>query len=213
MVFDSTATKGDAMIDESKMTLARDWRGQAAIDGWLASEKLNGCRAYFDGRQFWTRSGNIIAAPEWFVRGLPAMHLDGEINCGRDGKRGKASFAVASNAVRLGGNWFNEVSPITATPLRFSVFDAPEVPGTWRQRMAEARRAVKKCACAVAVEFQKIRMAGPGAKLRADEMHLSAYCIPLAKLACEGFMFRSPDAIGYEQGRTEHLLRWKFTEN
>ena len=201
------------MIDEKSMTLARDYCGQISIDGWLASEKLNGCRAYFDGRQFWTRSGNIIAAPKWFVRGLPAMHLDGEINCGRDGKRGKASFEVASVAVRFGGKWFNEVSPITGTPITFAVFDAPEVPRTWRQRMAGARRAVKKCASAVAVEFQKIRMAWPAAKLAADEMHLSAYCIPLAKLNVEGFMFRSPDAIGYEQGRTENLLRWKLTEN
>jgi ATP-dependent DNA ligase len=141
------------------------------------------------------------------------MHLDGEINCGRDGQRGKASFTVASNAVRLGGKWFDEVSPITARPLRFSVFDAPEVHGTWRERMAEANRAVKKSAYAVAVEIQKIRMAWPAEKLRADEMHLSAYCIPLAKLGCEGFMFRSPDAIGYEQGRTENLLRWKLTDN
>jgi DNA ligase-1 len=201
------------MIDEKSMTLARDYCGQVSIDGWLASEKLNGCRAYFDGKQFWTRGGNVIKAPAWFGRGLPAMHLDGEINCGRDGKRGKASFAVASNAVRLGGKWFNEVSPITATPLRFSVFDAPEVPGTWRERMAEASRAVKKSACAVAVEFQKIRMAWPTAKLAADEMHLSDFCIPLAKLNVEGFMFRSPGAIGYEQGRTESLLRWKLTEH
>jgi hypothetical protein len=169
MVFNFTATKGDNMIDESQMTLARDWTGQTA--------------------------------------------LDGEINCGRDGKRGKASFAVASNAVRLGGKWFNEVSPLTATPLRFSVFDCPEVPGTWRQRMTEASRAVKKSACAVAVEIQKIRMAWPGTKLAADEMHMSAYCIPLAKLNAEGFMFRNPASIGYEQGRTESLLWFKLTEN
>jgi hypothetical protein len=109
------------------------------------------------------------------VRGLPAMQLDGEINCGRDGKRGKASFAVASNAVRLGGKWFNEVSPITGTPINFAVFDAPEVPGTWRQRMAEASRAVKKCACAAAVEFQRVRMGLPS-QLRAGEISLTTVC-------------------------------------
>jgi len=42
------------MIDETKMTLAVDWHGHTLIDGWLASEKLNGCRAYWDGSGFWT---------------------------------------------------------------------------------------------------------------------------------------------------------------
>jgi DNA ligase-1 len=198
------------MIDETKMMLAVDLRGQCSIDGWLASEKLNGCRAYWDGSQFWTRGGNVIAAPKWFSRGLPAMHLDGEINCGRDGRRGKKSFEVARVAVQHGGKWFEEVSPITGTPLRFSVFDVPQVSGTWAQRMAEAVRTVKKAACAVAVEIQKIRMAWPGTKLRADEIHLAEYGLRLAKLGAEGFMFRNPDAVGYEQGRTENLLRFKL---
>ena len=56
-------------------------------------------------------------------------------------------------------------------------------------------------------------MAGPGAKLRADEKHLWEFAMPLVKIGCEGFMFRNPASIGYEQGRTENLLRWKFTEN
>jgi DNA ligase-1 len=212
MVFDSTATKGDAMIDETKMTLARDWIGQVEIDGWLASEKLNGCRAYFDGRRFWTRSGNIIAAPKWFTKGLPAIHLDGEIHAGRDGNRGKASFEVARVAVQNGGKWFEEVSPITATPIVFSVFDAPQVAGTWQQRMAEASRAVKKCACAAAVKFQRVRMGLPS-QLRAGEISFVDYMLRVARLGGEGAMFRHPKAIGYTAGRTETLLRFKLLEN
>jgi len=63
-------------MTESQMTLAAD-HGSQRLGGWWASEKLDGCRAYWDGRQFWTRSGNIIPAPDWFTKGLPDVHLDG----------------------------------------------------------------------------------------------------------------------------------------
>ena len=58
MVFHPTT--GDAMIDEKSMTLAQDDCGQVSIDCWLASEKPNGCRAHFDGKQLRTRPGNQI---------------------------------------------------------------------------------------------------------------------------------------------------------
>ena len=197
MVFNPT--KGHKM-NESQMTLAVDAIGQTSLVGWQASEKLNGCRAYWTGKEFWTRGGNVIHAPAWITRGLPQIHLDGEISCGRDGQTGMASFQVASNAVRLGGKWFDEVSPLTSTPLCFSIFDAPQVVGTWQQRMAEASRAVRKSACAVAVNVERI----------GDPLHLVKYMMQLRSIGAEGGMFRHPDAIGYTTGRTGNLLRWKF---
>ena len=76
-------------MNETQMTLAVDLSGESRIDGWLASEKLNGCRAYWTGKEFFTRGGNVIHAPAWFTKGLPDLHLDGEINAGRDGTHGK----------------------------------------------------------------------------------------------------------------------------
>jgi len=196
-------------MNETKMTLAVDLRGQCSVDGWLASEKLNGCRAYWTGSEFYTRGGNIINAPKWFTRGLPAIHLDGEINCGRDGRHGMASFEVARVAVQHGGKWFDEVAPTSATPLSFAVFDCPQTPGTWRERMAEASRAVRKAACAFAVEFQPVRMKWP-AQLRADEITFADYMLRLARMGGEGAMLRHPDTTGYTTGRTENLMRFKF---
>lgn len=66
-------------MNEKQFTLATDYHPAIDPAGWLASEKMDGCRAYWDGRQFWTRGGNVIMAPAWFTRGLPASHLDGEI--------------------------------------------------------------------------------------------------------------------------------------
>jgi len=180
-------------MTESQMTLATDqtteWLG-----GWLASEKLDGCRAYWDGRQFWTRSGNIIPAPKWFTQGLPDVHLDGEIWAGRKG------FKDASNAVRLGGKWFE-------TPgLEFAAFDAPQVDGNWPQRMTEAARAVKKAAYAVAVKFARVR----DGIWTGHKNDLAELMLHFNRLGSEGLMFRNPDANGYETGRSQNLLRVKF---
>lgn len=55
------------MIDESQMTLGSDYHGGVDPTDWPLSEKMHGCRAYWDGSQFWTRGGNVIAAPDWFM--------------------------------------------------------------------------------------------------------------------------------------------------
>lgn len=184
------------------MTLAVDLCGQYSVVGWLASEKLNGCRAYWDGRQFWTRGGNIIAAPKWFTRGLPGVPLDGEIHCGRDGHRGAASFQVARVAVQNGGHWFEEVSPLSVHPIQFAVFDFPGLSATWEKRMAETRRAIRQCATAAAVRITRI----------ANPQHFVEWLVRLRKLGAEGGMFRNPDAIGYEPGRSQNLLRFKYVD-
>jgi DNA ligase 1 len=51
--------------------------------GWWISEKLDGVRAYWTGRQFLSRNGNTYCAPDWFRKCLPKMELDGELWCGR----------------------------------------------------------------------------------------------------------------------------------
>ena len=64
--------------------LARD--GDPGIDptGWLVSEKLDGVRARWDGQTLWFRSGHPVAAPDWFLAGLPrGVAIDGELWMGR----------------------------------------------------------------------------------------------------------------------------------
>src|SRR5580704_11570300 len=40
------------------LLLAETWDGEQDVSGWLLSEKLDGVRAYWDGRQFISRQGN-----------------------------------------------------------------------------------------------------------------------------------------------------------
>ncbi|WED28201.1 DNA ligase [Vibrio sp. DW001] len=49
---------------------------------WV-SEKLDGIRALWTGKELLTRKGNKISAPEWFTRELPNFSIEGELWAGR----------------------------------------------------------------------------------------------------------------------------------
>src|SRR5687768_17070890 len=59
--------------------LAETWDGALDPKGWWMSEKLDGMRAYWDGVQLLSRLGNVIHAPDYFIKGLPKHPLDGEL--------------------------------------------------------------------------------------------------------------------------------------
>jgi DNA ligase-1 len=49
------------------------------VEGWVVSEKLDGIRAYWDGKELYTRKNKKIYAPLWFIQNLPPFALDGEL--------------------------------------------------------------------------------------------------------------------------------------
>ena len=52
--------------------------------GWLMSEKLDGVRCYWNGKDMYTRTGKPFYAPKSFTDRLPKMALDGELWTDRD---------------------------------------------------------------------------------------------------------------------------------
>ena len=65
------------------LLLAETEQGQSDVSLFLVSEKLDGVRAYWDGKVLRTRNGNTINAPGWFTDGFPDRALDGELWIGR----------------------------------------------------------------------------------------------------------------------------------
>ena len=53
-------------MKELPILLAHVWTDDHDPTGWWMSEKLDGVRAYWDGKQFLSRKNNIFYAPEWF---------------------------------------------------------------------------------------------------------------------------------------------------
>ena len=65
------------------LLLAERWDNAQDLAGWWLSEKLDGVRAYWDGKSLISRLGNRFHAPDWFLEGLPEIPLDGELWIGR----------------------------------------------------------------------------------------------------------------------------------
>lgn len=91
----------------------------------LLSEKLDGVRARWDGRQLWTRGGHRIPTPAGYTDGWPGQALDGELWLGR------GRFEDTSALVRQR----DPADPRWAR-LRFYVFDLPAHPGRFCERDA-----------------------------------------------------------------------------
>src|SRR5467141_2017651 len=98
---------------EPPLLLAESWDCVTDPTGWWLSEKLDGVRAFWDGKQFLSRLGNRFHAPAWFVAGLPDMPLDGELWLGR--KNFQRSVGIVRRQDQ--SDLWKEV--------RYVVFDAP----------------------------------------------------------------------------------------
>ena len=97
------------------------------------SEKYDGLRAYWDGQKLWSRKGNLIHAPDYFLAELPRdIALDGELWIGH------GKFEETISIVR------SETPDDRWKRVRYMVFDAPQARGTFEQRMQFLRATVSE---------------------------------------------------------------------
>jgi DNA ligase-1 len=170
------------------LLLAHSWDNITDLSGWWMSEKLDGVRAYWDGKSLISRLGNAFAAPKWFLDALPPVILDGELWGGR--KRFQRTVSVvrrqdASDAWR---------------EITFVVFDAPHAPGSFEERIEAARAAL------VAANV-------PHARFHQHDLcrgldHLREELARVESEGGEGLMMRRPGSR-YEVGRSFTLLKVK----
>ena len=113
------------LADAPGLLLAKVYSDQEDLAQWWVSEKLDGVRAYWDGRQLISRQGNRFAAPAWFTAGFPDTPLDGELWMGR------GTFDELSGTVR-------QQTPDDAQwrKVRYMVFDMPVPDLTFDERLA-----------------------------------------------------------------------------
>ena len=169
------------------LLLAESWDGVLDPAGWLMSEKLDGVRAYWDGKQFISRLGNLYHAPDWFVAGLPDTPLDGELWLGR--KAFQKTVSIVRRQDRS-DHWKD---------MRFVVFDAPALEKGFEERI----EFIENCL------GTKHKYAQPHehSKCRGVD-HLRQELARLEALGAEGVMLRKPGSR-YVNGRSSTLLKVK----
>lgn len=159
------------------------------IAGYLVSEKLDGVRARWDGRQLLTRAGNHIDAPAWFTAGWPAQAIEGELWIGR------GQFQHVSDLVRA-----LQVNAGAWREVRFMAFDLPASPQPFASRTRELGVVVKRVA---SPRLQRI------AQLHfSNRAQLDTWLDAVVSGGGEGLMLHHALAH-YRAGRTDGLLKYK----
>lgn len=170
------------------LLLAESWDCATDPTGFLLSEKLDGVRAYFDGKQFLSRQGNLFHAPDWFLAGLPNVPLDGELWLGRKKFQRTVSIVRRQDQSDL---W---------KEITYVVFDAPTLEKGFEDRLAFVNECLRQNKPPYAKAHEHLACQGVD--------HLRQELARLEALGGEGLMLRRPGSR-YESGRSTTLLKVK----
>lgn len=178
-------------VNAPDLLLAHSWDGEEDVTGYWMSEKLDGVRAYWDGKRFISRLGNIYHAPDWFIKGMPDIALDGELWVGR------GLFQTTVSIVRRqdkNDEW---------KKVKYIVFDAPGLFNEiFEKRMAFLENYFKENI----PEGSYIRLIEQ--KKCNHNQHLLNKLAKIEREGGEGVMLRKPGSL-YEGGRSTTLLKVK----
>jgi len=120
-------------IEKPAVMHAQKFQPNTSIDVtkyWI-SEKLDGVRARWTGKQLISRNGTLLYAPTWFTKNFPPVVLDGELWIARDAYQETVSI-ISQHTAHLG--W---------KKIKFMIFDLPKHQGTFSARVA-AMQATRK---------------------------------------------------------------------
>lgn len=175
------------------LMLADVYRPGVDLSAYWLSEKYDGVRALWDGKQLLTRGGQVIAAPAWFTDGWPAVPMDGELWGGR------GRFEDTVSAVR------QQVPDDTAwRAIRFMVFDLPAHPGLFSERIEAYRTQVAAIHQPWVQAVEQVRVNSHESLMRRLDETL--------RQGGEGLMLHRADAP-YRAVRSDDLLKVKTHED
>jgi DNA ligase-1 len=173
-------------VSEKLVLLAKTWDESIDPAGYLMSEKLDGVRATWDGRNFVSRLGNVFPAPASFKRGMPDFALDGELWLRR-----KAFPECVSIVKSFEDKGWDR--------LWYRVFDAPQLDVSFSRRYAYLIQSLKGTHPRLnVVKHTECR----------DMDHMLASLREVEALGGEGLMLRDPSSF-YEKKRSSTLLKVK----
>jgi DNA ligase 1 len=180
---------GYATDSNSAVLLADLYHDDVDVTQYLISEKFDGVRAIWDGKQLMTRQGNLINAPAWFTADFPKSPLDGELWI----KRG--AFDIVSGIVR-------KKEPIDAEwrQVSYLIFEQPNGKGDFSHRYQSLNRIIQNANVKHLKLVKQFKVQ--------DKKQLKQTMAAVVKAGGEGLMLHRANAL-YETGRGDALLKLK----
>ncbi|OOF59913.1 DNA ligase [Rodentibacter myodis] len=158
-----------------------------SVEGWVMSEKLDGVRGYWDGKQLLTRQNQRLSPPAYFVKDFPPFAIDGELFSER--------------------NHFEEIASITKSfkgerweKLKLYVFDVPDAKGNLFERLAVLKTYLAEHPTPYIQIIEQIPVR--------DKAHLYEFLSEVESKLGEGVVVRNPNAP-YERKRSSQILKLK----
>jgi DNA ligase-1 len=159
------------------------YKGYEDISGWFMSEKLDGIRAYWNGKELKTKNGNTIHAPKWFIKDFPAYHLDGELWTKRGDFENIQSIVLDDKPSK---KW---------QEITYNIFEVPNHEGNFTERLESIDKNISHMNI-----IKQIRCK--------DKEHLQEYLKKIEKLGGEGVVIKNPK-LSYFTGRSSQILKVK----
>ena len=158
------------------------------LSSWLMSEKLDGVRGYWDGRQLFSKNGTPFCPPPAFTGNFPDFPIEGEIWGGRN--TFEKTIGIVKKQQPHDG-WLE---------LKFAIFDVPKAPGGFENRLKKAEDwfAGHPSAYAFVIEHHPVD----------NHEHLATELNRIDSLGGEGIILRRRGSL-YTPGRSNDILKVK----
>ena len=158
------------------------------VSNWYMSEKLDGIRAYWDGKELFSKNKNKIFAPSWFTKDFPPFPLDGELWTKRGDFENIQSIVLSQQESK---DWEN---------ITYNIFEIPNANGNFKTRLDFLENYLKKNPNRYIKIIPQI--------VCKDKNHLNKFLKELLKNGAEGVIIKNPN-LSYETGRTNNSLKVK----
>lgn len=174
--------------EKPALLLAKNYQQGIDLENYWISEKYDGFRAYWDGRQLISRQGHPFSAPAWFITNFPDQPLDGELWIAHQ------SFEQLASVVR-------QKKPHQGwKQVKYLVFDAPSSPLTFSQRLVQLEGIVSSANSSYLALIPQFKLATHESLMEELQIRVDA--------GAEGLMLHRGHSY-YNEGRSSDLLKLK----
>jgi DNA ligase-1 len=200
-------------VKDKGVLLAKNFDDDVNIEGWYASEKWDGYRSVWNGKNFVSRTGKSFDVPDWYCSIMPpSIALDGELWLGRGkfedcGLLRKKRPTKESDIHKWNEEWLKK-------EVVFNVFDIMNLNVGFEERMEKLRTLVKdrnKC-------MKQLNINKPNPILafteqtKVNKVEALKMAKEVIKDGGEGIMLRQPDSL-YEANRSKTLYKIKEVDD
>jgi len=177
-----------ALATKPDLFLLKTYDDSKDVIGWVMSEKLDGIRGFWTGKELLTRGGMKLTPPKWFIKNYPPFAIDGELWTKRNDFENISSIVRTKNA---DDRW---------KLITHNIFEVPNQQGGLLERLS----VLKSHLFSHSVPHLKVLKQ---TQIQSKQQ-LQNFLIEVTSHKGEGVVVRNPNTL-YQTGRLSSALKVK----